>query len=94
MNRGFVSRCIVVSSSEANNADLRLGASSQAEKWKLAYEGISDLASIGGAFASIFYTPVDKVELVENELASKENMEKHPFIVLVIKGEPLPSHSF
>lgn len=75
---------------EASGADFQLGAPSQAEEWGLAYEGISDLASIGGAFASIFYTPVKDVRGVKDVPAADKllpkNRRKHPFIVLVMKG--------
>lgn len=47
--------------------------SSQAEDWDLRFEGISDLATTGGPFASVFYT---KAETPDDER----------FIVLCFKG--------
>ncbi|GAA5904376.1 hypothetical protein JCM5296_005272 [Sporobolomyces johnsonii] len=44
----------------------------QAERWGLRYDGVSDLASVAGPFASIFYTSSDR--------------DEKPFIVLVFKG--------
>ncbi|SCV69560.1 BQ2448_2580 [Microbotryum intermedium] len=43
----------------------------QAVKWDLNYEGISDLSSTSGPFASVFYT---------------QSGEEKPFIILVFKG--------
>ncbi|GAA5874114.1 hypothetical protein JCM1840_000355 [Sporobolomyces johnsonii] len=44
----------------------------QAARWGLRYDGVSDLASVAGPFASIFYTSSDR--------------DVKPFIVLVFKG--------
>ncbi|GAA5927963.1 hypothetical protein JCM1841_005063 [Sporobolomyces salmonicolor] len=44
----------------------------QAARWGLRYGGVSDLASVAGPFASIFYTTSDR--------------DEKPFIVLVFKG--------
>ncbi|GAA6036309.1 hypothetical protein JCM8097_001655 [Rhodosporidiobolus ruineniae] len=44
----------------------------QASGWGVAFNGVSELASVGGSFASIFYTPFGRSE--------------EPFIVLVFKG--------
>ncbi|GAA5968429.1 hypothetical protein JCM11641_007633 [Rhodosporidiobolus odoratus] len=44
----------------------------KAAEWDLSYDGVSDLSSIGGPFASIFYTPFGS--------------SKKPFIALVFKG--------
>ncbi|GAA5870457.1 hypothetical protein JCM8547_004037 [Rhodosporidiobolus lusitaniae] len=41
-------------------------------EWGLEFDGVSDLATIGGPFASIFFTPYES--------------EKKPFIVLCFKG--------
>ncbi|ORY80726.1 hypothetical protein BCR35DRAFT_331788 [Leucosporidium creatinivorum] len=66
----------------------------QAQSWGLAYEGISDLSSIGSAFASIFYTGVDKVSVVPaGQERLPANREKHPFIVLVMKGTTPTSYA-
>jgi len=51
--------------------ELMLMYSLQAAHWNLRYEGISDLASTSGPFASIFYT---------------EEGDPNPFIVLCFKG--------
>ncbi|BGP19399.1 hypothetical protein JCM10213v2_007488 [Rhodosporidiobolus nylandii] len=45
----------------------------QAARWGLAFDGVSDLATIGGPFASIFYTPFG-------------DSKQKPFIALVFKG--------
>ncbi|GAA5964533.1 hypothetical protein JCM8115_003911 [Rhodotorula mucilaginosa] len=44
----------------------------EAAKWGLAYDGVSDLSSVAGPFASIFYTPIGS--------------DQRPFIVLCFKG--------
>lgn len=44
----------------------------QAAKWNLAYDGVSDLSTVSGPFASIFYTPLGSSD--------------QPFVVLCFKG--------
>ena len=44
----------------------------EAAKWGLAYDGVSDLSSVAGPFASIFYAPIGS--------------DQRPFIVLCFKG--------
>ena len=44
----------------------------EAAKWGLAYDGVSDLSSVAGPFASMFYTPI--------------GFDQRPFIVLCFKG--------
>ncbi|GAA5992233.1 hypothetical protein JCM10908_001831 [Rhodotorula pacifica] len=44
----------------------------EAAKWGLAFDGVSDLSSVSGPFASIFYTP--------------PSSNQRPFIVLCFKG--------
>lgn len=57
--------------------------SSKAEEWGFGFEAISDLATVSGPFASLFYgqnKPI--VGVPEEEVGQAEN----PYIVLVFKG--------
>ncbi|GAA5873862.1 hypothetical protein JCM3774_000706 [Rhodotorula dairenensis] len=62
---------------EMTRAENKLSASEErikreAARWGLAFDGVSDLSSVTGPFASIFYTPVGSAQ--------------RPFIVLCFKG--------
>lgn len=63
--------------------------SAQAARWGLAYEGISDLATLSGPFASIFYTRLEDVARAQQACAgdqARRDRTEDPFIVLVLKG--------